>query len=61
LFVVGGIVAGRSTLGGLIVAWLGASALLYARLVTIQLYGAATRAWEKQRFEERQRSMGYSG
>ena len=60
LFVAGGIVAGRSTLGGLIVAWLGASALLYARLVTIQLYGAATRAWEKQRFEERQRSMGYS-
>lgn len=61
LFIIGGVIADRTTLGGLVVAWLGASALLYARLITIQLYAAATRAWEKQRFEERQRQMGYSG
>jgi hypothetical protein len=53
------VVAGWTMLGGVLLAWLGASVLLYARLVTIQLFGAATRDWERQRFEERQRAMGY--
>ena len=39
-----------TTLGGLLILWLALSGLTYARLVTIQLYLAATRAAESRRF-----------
>ena len=42
---------GETIAGGIIAIWLGLSVLVYARLVTIQLYLAATRALETRRFE----------
>ena len=40
---------GQSVLVGFLAVWLGLSALVYARLVTIQLYIAASRALESRR------------
>ncbi len=37
----------------LLLLWLGLAALLYARLVTIQLYQAATKELERRRFQAR--------
>ena len=61
LLIAAGFVGRYNGYAGIIVGWLGASAIFYARLVTIQLYDAATKAWEHQRFEERQQSTGYGG
>ena len=44
-------ISGRSVAGGLLIGWLALSALVYARLVTIQLYFAAGRAIQSRRFE----------
>ena len=41
----------RTAMGALVVLWVALSALVYARLVTIQLYLAATRTVERLRFE----------
>lgn len=41
----------RNFLAGLLVGWLALSGLVYARLVAIQLYLAATRALERQQFD----------
>lgn len=60
LLIAAGMIGSRNTYAGLFAGWLGASALFYARLVTIQLYDVATKAWERQRFEDRQRSIEYS-
>ena len=43
-------VFGQSVLGGFLVVWLSLSTLVYARLVTIQLYLAAIRAAELRRW-----------
>ena len=43
----------RSTLLGLSVGWIGLSALIYARLVTIQLYLGATKAVQRRLFDMR--------
>ena len=44
---------GQAPLGALVLGWLAFSALVYARLLTIQLYLAATKALEKRRWEAR--------
>lgn len=46
---------GRTIMGGLVAGWIGLSALLYARLIAIQLYLSATRAVEAARFDLRRR------
>ena len=52
LTLIGGFVLiGETPLGALAVVWLGLGALLYARLITIQLYAEAGREVERERFE----------
>lgn len=48
-------VAGFSPVAALVTIWLGMSVLMYARLVTIQLYLAATREISDRQFEMRTR------
>ncbi len=51
LFSLALIVLRWNLLAGLLVGWLALSSLVYARLVAIQLYLAATRALERQQFD----------
>lgn len=51
LLILGVLLMQTAWLGGLIVLWLGVSSVLVARLITIQLYLAATRQVERIRFD----------